>query len=419
MRAKTNRAATKKKKMEAKRKDPIPGEIVDKIVMMYFCYNTDETHPVKGTKVACINKAYRDVMREDRFHDITVGYPTNQFRGSRSLLMNSSNAAKINREIAWTEKNQVSVRPISFYADTLKYADSVELVKLFLTSWPLNCVNFVNLTLSISSKFVKKAPASYLFDLVCFLGMVNKATTYMSHGNTNTLRFHYALKSIKNMQMSLKSPRGARSDYMSETFNDIAKCINCTRLFLIDASSTTSSSFRKLTMHLTRMTIDSCDLLTDSDLAWFLNRNKLSLTHCYIDHAECETLKIWQALGKCTQLIDFRFECIYLSFVPFPLIAHAIKQLPKLQRLNIVSLISDASEEAMLDLMLTYSRGGVLYHVNFSTCSGLDDSSLIKNGLTDAYRNTPASIQMTLNLREVIWTNPKLDTFDFMSIYED
>jgi len=360
-------------------------------------------------------------VRRTRFRILTIGYPFDRTAWIRTLFLNSSNAARILTEFAWTKRNLVDVQRISYYVEGLRYKDSVEFVKLFLNPTSTNCLIFNSLDLNINSEFVRNAPPSYLYDLACFINSVGSVFCLYSAGDLNTLRFlsNSALESIKMLHVKLSKPLNANSDYVSETVNDIAKCINCTRLFFVRSCSLSSSLIRKLTMQLTRIVLNGCDLLTDNDFAWFLKSNKATLTHCHISGATCATPSTWKALCLCTEMIEiyFRISIENRFLLPFASILKASKALPKLKTLRVESWISDASKSELLELMLTYSRGGALNYVNINRCIGIDKYRFIKSRLENAYKSTRASIQVKLNDEEMIWTNQELSTYDALEIY--
>jgi len=391
----------------------LPGEIVYKIMHIYVFNYDGVSYLLKGAQIAMLSKAWRDWIRDDRFNDVTVGYFKNPCPGTRTLMLNSSNAAKINREIVWTKKNKVDLFDVSYYISNLRYTDCAELVGMFLNTEP-DCLTFASININVQNEYVRLAPASYLNDLARFLGMITRVTCYIAHGTINTLRFHSdrALESFRIMQVSLQGPPGTAASYASETMKDIARCKNCTVLFMFNSSFIHSASFRKLRMHLTRLSLDGCQLLTDDDFAWFLTANKATLTHFRFRDASCQTLKTWETLAMCTQMIDLSVESKNDARVPFPLIMQAVKQQTKLERLTVNMIISEATERSVLDLMLTYSRGGMLKFVDINYCIGLDDDSGFRIPLVNAYMMTYASIQMTLNARQILWTNPALDTYN-------
>jgi len=397
----------------------LPGEIIEQIIVMYLQSDANnerlfvESHEYKCGKVAFISKAYRDLIRRARFSNLTVGYPSRYIPSIATLLLNSSNAAAISSEIAWTKKNHVDINYVSYYVNNLFYTDSIELVKLFLVTVPNKCLTYVRLDLKISSKFAKKAPASYLHDLACFLWTIESAPSYFLYGDMNTLRFHSnrMLETIKVLRITLKGPRRARKDYISETVDDIVKCINCSILFMDNSSLITSSIFRKLTMQLTRMSLDGCPLLEDDDFAWFFTSNNTSLTHFSIEGHRSATLKTWQALSQCLHVIEIRFCGVHDTPVPFKLIARAAGRMLNLKTLTVESSIIGASEEAVLDIMLRQSHGGVLDFVYLNKCIGLYDYRAMKKSLIKAYKRTLVWIKMSLNGKTLVCKNPELSTY--------
>jgi len=391
----------------------IPGEISELIIRMYLCTNTDESHYVKSATIACISKAYRDFVRRVRFENITVGYPTTYIPNTGSTLFHSRNAATVISEIAWTKKNKVPIEHFMSFVDHLKYTDSVELVKLMIPS-TTEYLSIYVFELDIQSMFVRNAPCSYLYDIACFLGKMERLFTFISTGDVNTLRLLplRALESIRDMDISLKGPLVATENYVSETVNDITKCRKCSRLSIFDSSLLSSLLFRKLTMRLTRMTVHECELLTDDDFTWFINANKSSLTHFRIKGASCESSKTWQALAQCTEMTELRFSSSIIYPEQFKLVSLANKGMKKLKRLTIEVMLSDASEEAVLDLMLTHSRGGALNYVYIRHCIGIDDPSRIRKRLKEAYKRTSVWVQIGLNAMELIHMNPELSPFE-------
>jgi len=390
-------------------KESIPGEIIEQIILTYLNSKNGEADLTKGAKVACISKVYRDFVRGNRFYEITVGETTYDSTKARTPMLNSYNAKKITSDLAWAKRNKVDTRSISHYVAKLNYTDSVELVKLFLFTTPIKCLSYISLDLNIDSKFVRVTSSSYLYDLACFLGMVKSTLSYISNGNMNTLRFHSdrMLESIRILHVTLLVPHNATKDYVIETINDIARCKNCTNLFLMESSFITSTLFRKLTMRLSWITIEGCELLADDDFVWFLTRNKAHLTEFVILNASCALQTTWKILRQCTEMTKLVLVTTNPTHIPFKAIIRANNGMLKLQKLNIRAMISGASDNAVLELMLTQSRGGALVNVDINCCIGLNDHSAIKRGLFDAYKTTSAMITMLLNSTELISINTK------------
>jgi len=397
----------------------IPGEITEQIIQLYLHLDTCEKYFAKRVKVASICKAWRDYARKERFNDIMVGDSKDFDFWHRTLYLNSSNVASINDELAWTEKNKVPIRYFSSYISTLRYNDSVELIKLLSNTEPTNRLNLKSLKLSINNEFVRNAPASYLDDLASFLGRVKSVTMYINHDNMNTLRFHSvrALETIRKLQVSLEEPLHASENYVSNVVNDIAKCKNCSELYLGSSWLISSISFRKLTMQFTSLSIDGCELLTDNDFAWLLTSNQASLIFLYVGGASCALNKTLKALRQCTQVKKCTFLSSCNTPVPFSLISRATKGMKKLQRLKIRATIYGASVNALLDLYLTSSRGdnnngGLLNEIEIEHCIDLNDYSTIRRRLIDAYKSSSDSILMYLNNTELVSLNQEQSTDD-------
>jgi len=186
----------------------------------------------------------------------------------------------------------------------LKYADSIELVKLFSNPVSTECLNFSTLDLDIRSEFLKNAPPSYFYDLASFLGSIQSALSIISNGDMNVLRFMStrALESTEMLMLSMRGPIRATADYVNESINDILRCKNCFELTLQNASMLSSATFRKLNLQLTKISLSKCEILTDDDFAWYLTANKDILTHFCINGSSCTPIKTFQALRQCTAM---------------------------------------------------------------------------------------------------------------------
>jgi len=225
----------------------------------------------------------------------------------------------------------------------------------------------------------------------------------------NTLRFHSKrmLESIINMQVSLEGPLDASKDYISETMNDIAKCINCTRLHLMNASLITSTSFRKLSsLHLTRLTLRGCRL-TDDDIAWFFTANKATLEQCQVIYGSFAPFKALKALRQCSRMTDFHIMSINTTPVPFKLLTRANEGMPRLKNLTIEVVLFESIERLVMDLMLSYKRRGTLRIIHVKLCNDMeeDDLDVIQGSTINAYKNNPNLLELTLNDRRLIRMN--------------